>query len=158
MLWLLTELITWPLLKNRGHFTLLFHCPSEMRWQLRSESPLTCPETSPLWGVTKTWGKPVRILARIKNHTRTLPNQASTGWVLHRLVTILLTVCHSVSFLFFLLFHLITYQSTDGIATNRSSLCFLLVLRFLLLWSLCYSPTKLPYTVTQKSDSMFGTF
>ena len=37
------------------------------------------------------------------------------------------------------------HQSTDGIATNMSSLCFLLILLFLLLWSLCYSQTKPQY-------------
>ena len=37
------------------------------------------------------------------------------------------------------------HQSADGIATNTSSLCFLLILLSLLLWSLCYSPTKLMY-------------
>ena len=37
------------------------------------------------------------------------------------------------------------HRSTDGIATDTSSLCFLPVLLFLLLWSLCYSPTKPQY-------------
>ena len=37
------------------------------------------------------------------------------------------------------------HQSADSIATDTSSLCLLLVTLFLLLWSLCYSPTKLLY-------------
>ena len=51
---------------------------------------------------------------------------------------------HIVSFLFLFLAWL-HHQSMDGIATATSSLCFLLILLFLLLWSLCYSPTKLQY-------------
>ena len=51
---------------------------------------------------------------------------------------------HIISFLFFF-FTWLHHQSMDGIATDMSSLCLLLILLFLLLWSLCYSPTKLPY-------------
>ena len=43
------------------------------------------------------------------------------------------------SFLFLVWLH---HQPADGIATAKSSLCFLLDLLFLLLWSLCSSPTK----------------
>ena len=50
----------------------------------------------------------------------------------------------TVSFLFFF-FTWLHHQSADGIATDMSLLCFLPVLLFLLLWSLCYSPTKLLY-------------
>ena len=51
---------------------------------------------------------------------------------------------HVISFLFLFLAWL-HHLSMDGIATATSSLCFLLILLFLLLWSLCYSPTKLQY-------------
>ena len=66
-------------------------------------------------------------------------------FMLQHLVTMLPTVCHGVSFHFFFFFFptWLCYQSVDGIATNMSSLCLLLILLFLLLWSLCY--TKLPY-------------
>ena len=49
---------------------------------------------------------------------------------------------HIISFLFFFSTWL-HHQSVDGIATDTSLLCFLLILLFLLLWCLCYSPTKL---------------
>ena len=51
---------------------------------------------------------------------------------------------HIISFLFFFSTWL-HHQSMDDIATSTSLLCFLPVLLFLLLWSLCYGPTKLPY-------------
>ena len=46
----------------------------------------------------------------------------------------------SFNFLFSTWLH---HQSADGIATNTSSLWSLLILLFLLLWSLCYSPTNM---------------
>ena len=45
---------------------------------------------------------------------------------------------HIVSFLFFF-FTWLHHQFTDGIATDTSSLSFLPILLFLLLWSLCYN-------------------
>ena len=52
---------------------------------------------------------------------------------------------HSLSWHHFISFSWLHHQSMDGIATDMSSLCLLLVLLFLLLWSLCSSQTKHPY-------------
>ena len=87
------------------------------------------------------------ILGQLLHCKDCLPNhEEHDSWREGPVMTLGHNTSHGLSrrviFFSFLSLAWLHHRSADGIATDTSSLCFLLVLLFLLLWSLCSSPNK----------------
>ena len=129
--------------KNFSHSTQESQRPLKIKGpQSLLQPPYHLPITDALTAII------VVILALAHYHICNAPNDVT--WVSYCLCYNAQSqyVPQSVTARRFFSFFLITWlhhRSTDGIATDTSLLCFLPKLLFLLLWSLCYSPTKLTY-------------